>query len=67
MNAKDIRDLSVEEISTRIAEEKENLRQLRFQHAIAEIQNPIQLRHKRRFLARLETVLREKNTADSED
>jgi large subunit ribosomal protein L29 len=60
MNAKEIRELSVEEIRTRIAEETESLRHLRFQHAIAEIQNPLRLRHSRRLVARLQTLLREK-------
>lgn len=60
MKAKEIRELSIEEIKQRIAEEQETKRHLRFQHAIADIQNPMQLRHSRRLIARLKSILQEK-------
>ena len=60
MKAKEIRDLSTEEIQTQITEEKEQLSHLLFQHAIADLQNPMILRDKRRFIARLETILKER-------
>ncbi|MDA0873988.1 MAG: 50S ribosomal protein L29 [Bacteroidetes bacterium] len=60
MKAKEIRELSTEEIQTRISEEREQLAQLKFQHAIADLQNPLVLRHKRRLVAQLETILRER-------
>ena len=63
MKAKEIRELSVEEIRTRISEESERLKHLSFQHAIAEIQNPIQLRSTRRLVARLNTILKQKEAA----
>ena len=62
MNAKEIRDLSADEIRERIREEKEQLNQLHFQHAIAELPNPMVLREKRRLVARLTTILKEKET-----
>lgn len=63
MKAKEIQDLNVEEIKTRIAEEKEQLQQLSFQHAIAQLQNPLILRDKRRLIARLSTILKQKEQA----
>ena len=60
MKAKEIRDLSTEEIQTQITEEKEQLSHLQFQHAIADLQNPMILRDKRRFIARRETILKER-------
>ena len=60
MKAKEIRELNTEEIRQRIDEEGEQFRQLRFQHAIADLQNPILLREKRRLIARLETILKER-------
>lgn len=57
MKAKEIRELGTEEIQQRIAEEKDQLRQLEFQHAIAQIENPMILREKRRLIARLKTIL----------
>jgi len=65
MEADQIRDLSVEEIETRIDEEEEELEELRFQHAIrGRLENPIILRTKRRLIARLKTILNEKQSAD---
>ncbi|PSQ63265.1 MAG: 50S ribosomal protein L29 [Bacteroidetes bacterium QH_7_62_13] len=67
MEADQIRDLSVEEIETRIDEEKEELEELKFQHAIqGRLESPIILRTKRRFIARLKTILNEKQSADEE-
>lgn len=60
MKAKEIKELSREEIAERIREESEQLRQLHFQHAIAELPNPMVLRQKRRLVARLRTILHEK-------
>ena len=60
MKAKEIRNLGVEEIQQRIEEESAQLRQLQFQHAIAHIENPMLLRDKRRLVARLKTVLKER-------
>jgi large subunit ribosomal protein L29 len=60
MKAKEIRELSAEEIQSRISEEREQLAQLKFQHAIADLQNPLVLRQKRRLVAQLETILRER-------
>ena len=60
MKAKEIRDLSTEEIQQRIDEEEEQLAQLRFQHAIAQLENPLVIRQKRRFVARLKTILSER-------
>lgn len=63
MKAKEIRELSLTEIEQRIADEQEALQSLHFQHAIADIPNPIQLRHSRRLVARLRTILSEKKAA----
>jgi len=64
MKAKEIRDLATEEIKSQIAEEREQLNTLQFQHAIADLQNPMILRDKRRFIARLETILKERQLAE---
>ncbi|MBX2820102.1 MAG: 50S ribosomal protein L29 [Rhodothermaceae bacterium] len=60
MKAKEIRELRLEEIVQRIAEEQEKLDQLKFQHAIADLQNPMQIKHSRRLVARLKSILKEK-------
>ncbi len=66
MKAKEIRELREEEIIQRINDEEESLRNLEFQHAIASLQNPMQIKHTRRLIARLKTLLKEKTETTSE-
>ena len=61
LKPKEIRELGLEEIRSRVSEEEDQLRQLQFQHAIAHIENPMLLREKRRLVARLKTILGEKS------
>ncbi len=63
MKAEDIRNLNADEIQGRITEEEEQLAELRFRHTIAPVENPMILRTKRRTIARLKTILREKELA----
>ena len=65
MKPKDIRDLSAQEIEQRIAEETADLSRLRFQKAVAALENPIILRQKRREIARMQTILRQKQAEAS--
>ena len=65
MKAKEIRDLKVEEIESRIQEETDQIDHLRFQHAIATLDNPMVLREKRRLIARLKSILNEKQAAEA--
>lgn len=67
LKAKEIRELGDEEIRSRIDEEEDQLRQLRFQHAIAHIENPMLLREKRKLVARLRTIKNENEARDRED
>ncbi len=60
MKANEIRDLSEAEILQRIAEETRDLTDLRFRRSVTGLENPIVLRHKRREIARMRTVLNEK-------
>ncbi|MCY4672983.1 MAG: 50S ribosomal protein L29 [Bacteroidetes bacterium] len=59
MKAPEVRALSRKEVKERIREEEEQLSELKFRHAIAQLENPMILREKRRFLARLRTILKE--------
>ena len=59
MKAPEVRALSRKEVEERIREEEEQLSELKFRHAIAQLENPLLLREKRRFLARLRTILKE--------
>ncbi len=62
MNAEEIRELAADEIKQRIVDEKDQLSHMTFQHAVAELPNPMVLRHKRRLIARLNSILVEKES-----
>ncbi|MFV1979571.1 MAG: 50S ribosomal protein L29 [Rhodothermia bacterium] len=60
MKAKEIRELTTEEITQRILDNKKDVQHLRFQNAVAGIENPAAFRRKRRETARLKTILGER-------
>lgn len=59
MNAVDARELTTEELNSRIEQLQEELFRLRFRRATMELENPMLLRTIKRDIARLKTVLRE--------
>lgn len=65
MKAFEMRDLSVDELESRIAEESENLMNMRIQLKGRTLDNPLNYRAARRALARMKTVLHEKKQAAS--
>ena len=60
-----IRELGVEEMRTRVAELREELFNLRFRNTMKQLDNPLKIRESRREMARLLTVLKEKERAGS--
>jgi len=60
MKANEIRSMSVEELSQKLAELKKDLFMLRMQHATNHLDNPVKISNVRRDIARVKTVLREK-------
>ena len=60
MDAKKIRDLSTEEIIKKIDENKEELFNLRFSQATGNLEKPSKIRELRHQIARLKTVMRER-------
>jgi large subunit ribosomal protein L29 len=64
MKAADIRDLTTDEITARIDQLQEELFRLRFRSATMELENPMLLRTLRRDVARLQTVLRERQLTE---
>lgn len=63
MKVAEIRQLSTEEIRARLDEAREELMKLRFQHVMGELVDTSRLRKTRRLIARLLTVLRERELA----
>jgi len=60
MRANDIRELSVEEIQSRIGELEEERFRLNFRSATEPLEDPLRLRWIRKDIARLKTILRER-------
>jgi large subunit ribosomal protein L29 len=60
MKAKEVRDLSVNELEVRLDELKEELFNLRFQLATGQLDNPMRISAVRKNIARVKTVMRER-------
>ena len=63
MKAKEIRELSTLEITTKIREIRESLLQSRLRRQTGQVEKTHALRSLRKDVARLETILRQKNKA----
>ena len=61
MTSKEIRDLSAVEITTKIRETRESLLQIRLRKQTGQVEKTHELRTLRKDVARLETILRQKN------
>jgi large subunit ribosomal protein L29 len=59
-SAKELRDLSAEELLSKAADLKKELFNLKFQQAMGQIENPMRLRTLRKDIAKTKTVLKEK-------
>jgi large subunit ribosomal protein L29 len=66
MKAEEIRDWENSEIEARLGELAEEQFRLRFRSATMQLENPRILRHIRRDIARLKTILRERELAGND-
>ena len=60
MKPAEIRELSVAELNQKLSDLKAELFNLRFQHAINQLDNPLRLQLVRKDITRVKTVIREK-------
>ena len=60
MKANEIRGLTADELNARLADLKKDLFLLRMQHATNQLDNPLKLADVKKDIARVKTVLREK-------
>jgi len=58
-----VREMGPDEIRTRVGELREELFNLRFRNTMKQLDNPLKIRESRREMARLLTVLKEKERA----
>ena len=61
MKATEIREMTAEQLSAKLTELKKELFNLRFQHAVNQLENPHKITEVKRDIARVMTVLNEKN------
>ncbi|MEG0770657.1 MAG: 50S ribosomal protein L29 [Clostridia bacterium] len=65
MKANDIRELSVVELNNKLNDLKQELFNLRFQHATNQLDNPLRLVTVKKDIARVKTILREKEISEN--
>lgn len=61
MKSAEIKELSVKDLEERIEAEKAQLTKLKVQHAVSPVENPSIIKKNRRDIARMLTILRQKN------
>ena len=63
MKAKEIKNLSAEELNKKLDELKKDLFMLRMQHATNQLENPVRINEVKRDIARVKTIIREQQLA----
>lgn len=63
----DFRKLSTEELNNKIKENKEELFNLRFQQATGNLEKPVRLRELRKEVAKMKTIIRERELEKVEE
>ncbi|MCL2407970.1 MAG: 50S ribosomal protein L29 [Defluviitaleaceae bacterium] len=63
MKASEIRELSEVELEQKLNDLKAELFNLRFQHAINQLENPMRLGHVKKDIARVKTVIRQREVS----
>lgn len=59
MKASEIRDMNLDEMQIKVADLKEELFNLRFQHEIGQLENPQRMKQTKKDIARMQTIIRE--------
>jgi large subunit ribosomal protein L29 len=63
MKAVELKKLSLEELKAKLLQEQDALLKLKMAHALTPIENPMRIREARKVIARIQTVIRQKETA----
>ena len=63
MELKKMRELTEVELNAELAKMKKELFNLRFQHVTGQLENPVKMRELKRDIARVKTIIREKELA----
>jgi large subunit ribosomal protein L29 len=65
VKAESMKEMTLEEMNQRVTDLREELFNLRFRNSMRQLDNPLKIRESRREMARLLTVLREKEGVSS--
>lgn len=63
MELNKIREMTDAELIAELAKMKKDLFNLRFQHVTGQLENPVKMRETKRNIARIKTIIREKELA----
>lgn len=66
MELKKMREMSEAELNAELLKMKKDLFNLRFQHVTGQLENPIKMRETKRDIARVKTIIREKELAKAQ-
>jgi large subunit ribosomal protein L29 len=67
MKTSEIKELTVKEIVEKLQVEKENLVRLKMNHAVSPLDNPMKIKVGKKNIARLQTVLRERELKENQN
>ena len=63
MELKKMREMTEVELNTELGKMKKELFNLRFQHVTGQLENPVKMRELKKDIARVKTIIREKELA----
>ncbi len=66
MKVSEIKELTDKEIVEKLQNEQEHLVRLRMSHAVSPLENPNKLKESKQTIARLKTVLRERESIENQ-
>ena len=66
MELKKMREMTEVELNNELAKMKKELFNLRFQHVTGQLEHPVKMREVKREIARVKTIIREKELAKAE-
>jgi ribosomal protein L29 len=67
MKSSEIREIPLSELQERIQEERVQLHRLEMTHAVTPLENPMQIRARRRTIARMLTIYSERMRTENND
>lgn len=67
MKVSEVRELSMKELNQKLSDLKAELFNLRFQNAINQLENPMRIRAVKSDIARIKTIITEKQAANKEE